>query len=88
VTQGARIPAGSLVLGAPAEVVRTLTHKEREGLREVAEKYVRLAAFYRTHRESLRKTIAVSQGLREAGADGRDTSPPVMQTGLISPSGS
>src|SRR5215831_14182992 len=32
VTQGSRIPPGSLVLGAPAKVVRALTQKERLGL--------------------------------------------------------
>jgi carbonic anhydrase/acetyltransferase-like protein (isoleucine patch superfamily) len=33
VTQGMKIPPGSLVLGAPAKVVRTLTRQERAGLK-------------------------------------------------------
>src|SRR3954470_9965976 len=40
VTQGAQIPAGSLVLGAPAKVVRALTQEERAGLKAWAQKYV------------------------------------------------
>jgi carbonic anhydrase/acetyltransferase-like protein (isoleucine patch superfamily) len=40
VTQGAKIPPGSLVLGSPAKVVRTLTPNERAGLKWWAQKYV------------------------------------------------
>jgi carbonic anhydrase/acetyltransferase-like protein (isoleucine patch superfamily) len=40
VTQGMKIPLGSLVLGAPAKVVRTLTKEERGGLKWWAQKYV------------------------------------------------
>src|SRR6266446_212457 len=39
VTQGAQIPPGSLVLGAPAKVVRQLTAQERFELKGWAEKY-------------------------------------------------
>src|SRR5215469_9746243 len=49
VTQGARIPPGSLVLGAPAKVVRALTRKERAGLRMWADKYVENAAYCLKH---------------------------------------
>jgi len=49
VTQGTRIPAGSLVLGAPAKVVRALTLEERSGIKRLAEKYVSLAAYYLKH---------------------------------------
>jgi carbonic anhydrase/acetyltransferase-like protein (isoleucine patch superfamily) len=45
VTQGTQIPPGSMVLGAPAKVVRTLTDAERKGLSYWAEKYVRNAAY-------------------------------------------
>src|SRR5690349_2983041 len=45
VTQKTQIPAGSLVLGTPAKVVRSLTAKEREELRVSAEKYAENAAF-------------------------------------------
>jgi carbonic anhydrase/acetyltransferase-like protein (isoleucine patch superfamily) len=49
VVQGARIPAGSLVLGSPAKVVRTLTAKERSGLKYWAVKYVHNAAYCLKH---------------------------------------
>jgi carbonic anhydrase/acetyltransferase-like protein (isoleucine patch superfamily) len=45
VTQGMKIPSGSLVLGAPAKVVRKLTKKERAGLKWWAEKYVDNGAY-------------------------------------------
>ena len=40
VTGGTKIPPGSLVLGAPAQVVRKLTKAERAGLKWWAQKYV------------------------------------------------
>ncbi|MDB6040089.1 MAG: carbonic anhydrase [Verrucomicrobiales bacterium] len=40
VTQGAEIPEGSLVLGSPGRVVRTLTHEQRSSLKSWADKYV------------------------------------------------
>ncbi|MDE1169586.1 MAG: gamma carbonic anhydrase family protein [Verrucomicrobium sp.] len=43
VTQGTVIPEGSMVLGAPAKVVRPLTAEERAGLRQWAEKYVEVS---------------------------------------------
>jgi carbonic anhydrase/acetyltransferase-like protein (isoleucine patch superfamily) len=46
VTQESEIPPGSLVLGSPAKVVRALTPIERADLRRLAEKYVKLAAYY------------------------------------------
>ncbi|HYG22720.1 MAG TPA: gamma carbonic anhydrase family protein [Verrucomicrobiae bacterium] len=45
VTQGTRIPPGSMVLGAPAKVTRALTQQERDGLKYWAEKYVANAAY-------------------------------------------
>lgn len=45
VTQGMNVPAGSLVLGMPAKVVRPLTREERAGLKWWAEKYVANAAY-------------------------------------------
>ena len=45
VTQGMKIPPGSLVLGAPAKVVRPLTPKERSGLKHWADKYVTNGAY-------------------------------------------
>ncbi|HEY1788036.1 MAG TPA: gamma carbonic anhydrase family protein [Verrucomicrobiae bacterium] len=49
VTQGMKIPPGSLVLGAPAKVVRALTKQERAGLKWWAEKYVANAAYCLKH---------------------------------------
>lgn len=43
VTKGTVVPDGSMVLGAPAKVVRPLTEAERAGLRPWAEKYVVVA---------------------------------------------
>lgn len=40
VTQGTKIPPGSMVLGAPAKVVRRLSKEERAGLKWWAQKYV------------------------------------------------
>ena len=57
VTQGTRIPPGSLVLGSPAKVVRTLTPKERKGLRHWAEKYVENAAYCLKHRIQVGKPL-------------------------------
>ena len=45
VTQGTKIPPGSLVLGAPAKVVRKLSPEERAGLKWWAEKYVDNGAY-------------------------------------------
>lgn len=49
VTQRAVIPPGSLVLGSPAKVVRTLSPEERSGLKYWAEKYVTNAAYCLEH---------------------------------------
>jgi carbonic anhydrase/acetyltransferase-like protein (isoleucine patch superfamily) len=43
VTQRFVAPAGSMILGAPAKVVRPLTEQEIRGLRGWAEKYVEVA---------------------------------------------
>ena len=45
VTQRMQIPAGSLVMGSPAKIVRALTAEERAGLKHWAEKYVANAAY-------------------------------------------
>lgn len=49
VTPGTRIPDGSLVLGAPAKVVRTLSEPERSQLKYWAEKYVHNSAYCLRH---------------------------------------
>ena len=49
VKQGMKIPPGSLVLGAPARVVRKLTKEERAGLKWWAQKYVDNGAYCLQH---------------------------------------
>jgi carbonic anhydrase/acetyltransferase-like protein (isoleucine patch superfamily) len=49
VTQGTKIPPGSMVLGAPARVVRKLSPEERAGLKWWAEKYVDNGAYCLKH---------------------------------------
>lgn len=46
VTPGTKIPPGSMVMGAPAKVVRPLTEKEREGLKYWAQKYACNAEYH------------------------------------------
>jgi len=53
VTQRAKIPEGSLVLGAPAKVVRTLSQDERASLRLSAAKYAANAAYCLAHKIAL-----------------------------------
>lgn len=47
VTGGKKIPPGSLVLGSPAKVVRTLSLEEQADIKVWAEKYVALSREYR-----------------------------------------
>ncbi len=47
VTQRTQIPPRSLVLGAPARVVRTLTDEEVESIGQYAQNYLRYSAIYR-----------------------------------------
>jgi carbonic anhydrase/acetyltransferase-like protein (isoleucine patch superfamily) len=49
VTQGYKVPAGSLVLGSPAKIVRELTLEERGHLRNWAEKYVGYSGYCLEH---------------------------------------
>jgi gamma-carbonic anhydrase len=47
VTLGMEVPPGSMVLGTPAKVVRTLDLDTQRGLRAWAEKYVKVSRRYR-----------------------------------------
>ncbi|MCL4103528.1 UNVERIFIED_CONTAM: hypothetical protein GTU68_059607 [Idotea baltica] len=51
VTRGQRIPAGSLVMGSPAKVVRSLDLKEQQSNRAMAEKYIHVAREHRAFLE-------------------------------------
>ncbi len=55
VTQRFVAPPGSMILGAPAKVVRALTDEEQRGLRRWAEKYVEVA---KAHAGVLRSAAA------------------------------
>jgi carbonic anhydrase/acetyltransferase-like protein (isoleucine patch superfamily) len=50
VKQGMKVPPGSLVVGAPAKVVRRLTKRERAGLKLWAKHYVDNAAYCLKHK--------------------------------------
>ena len=43
-----RIPSGSLVMGSPAKVVRTLSEEEIEHIKQSAKNYVELSQHYKT----------------------------------------
>jgi carbonic anhydrase/acetyltransferase-like protein (isoleucine patch superfamily) len=60
VTQGTKIPPGSLVLGAPAKVVRKLTKEERAGLKWWAQKYVDNGAYCLKHGIGVGKPLRVA----------------------------
>lgn len=47
-TENSVIPDGSVVMGSPGKVVKTLTDEQREGLKKSAENYIKNAARYRT----------------------------------------
>lgn len=47
VTQGTIVPPGSLVLGSPAKVVKTLSEEQQAKLKELATKYVIVAATHK-----------------------------------------
>ena len=52
VTKGMKVPAGSLVVGSPARVVRRLTKAERAEPRRLAEKYVMVAEGHKCRRQN------------------------------------
>jgi len=57
VTQNVKIPAGSLVLGSPAKIVRALTDEERAGLKQWAAKYAENAAYCLEHKINVGETM-------------------------------
>jgi carbonic anhydrase/acetyltransferase-like protein (isoleucine patch superfamily) len=59
VTQGTKIPPGSLVLGAPGKVVRKLTPEERSGLKWWAQKYVDNGAYCIKHGIGVGSPLAI-----------------------------
>ena len=53
VTAGKNIPAGSLVMGVPAKVVRELTEDEMNEILQNAREYVKLGQLYKDKAETL-----------------------------------
>lgn len=53
-TMHQKIPPGSLVLGSPAKVIRTLALDEQQKIRKMAEKYVHVSRY---HQEQLAKQV-------------------------------
>jgi carbonic anhydrase/acetyltransferase-like protein (isoleucine patch superfamily) len=53
VTAGKNIPAGSLVMGVPAKVIRELTEDEMNSILQNAREYVKLAKLYKDKAELL-----------------------------------
>lgn len=47
IPEGKEIPDGSLVMGSPGRVKRTLSDEEIRGLKEIADHYVQKSALYR-----------------------------------------
>jgi len=60
ITQHTKIPAGSLVLGAPAKVVRALKPEERAELKYWATKYAANGAYCLAHKINVGGPMAVS----------------------------
>lgn len=65
ITEGTVIPDGSLVMGSPGRVVRSLTEQERETLALGGPQYAEHAAHYREHLKPL----------HEPGPTGADSAP-------------
>jgi carbonic anhydrase/acetyltransferase-like protein (isoleucine patch superfamily) len=59
VTQGMRIPEGSLVMGSPAKVVRVMDMEERLLLKGWAEKYVHYAKYCLDHNINVSSPLPV-----------------------------
>jgi carbonic anhydrase/acetyltransferase-like protein (isoleucine patch superfamily) len=47
VTEGKEFPDGSVIMGRPGKVVRTLTDEQRRGLEDIATHYVQNARRFR-----------------------------------------
>jgi len=53
VPQRMKVPPGSMVMGAPARVVRRLTEREREQVKSLAARYVENGAYCLKHKLTL-----------------------------------
>src|SRR5260370_20827337 len=66
ITPGVQIPPGSMVLGAPAKVVRQFTPQESAKLKGWADKYVRNAGYLLKHEVSVAAPLPASAWLLRA----------------------
>ena len=57
VTKGTQVPPGSLVVGSPARVVKSLPLDEQRGIRHWAEKYIQVSAEHRAQREQKNREV-------------------------------
>lgn len=62
VVPGQRIPSGCLALGVPAKILRPLSDEERDGIREIAARYVRIKDEYLAELAGTPKLRDVSHG--------------------------
>jgi carbonic anhydrase/acetyltransferase-like protein (isoleucine patch superfamily) len=53
ITERKVFPDGTLIIGAPAKVIRELTAEERDNLLKVAANYAERGAYYRNHLHEL-----------------------------------
>ena len=51
VTKGMHVPSGSVVMGVPGKIVKTLTKEEQADLKHWATKYVEVAAGFKAREE-------------------------------------
>jgi gamma-carbonic anhydrase len=66
IPRGMKIPPGSLVMGSPARLVRTLPLEEQRGIRLWAEKYIAVSEEHRAYHEGASSvTDSVNGGIRD-----------------------
>jgi carbonic anhydrase/acetyltransferase-like protein (isoleucine patch superfamily) len=63
VTKGMVVPPGSVVMGVPGKIVKTLTEEEQADIRHWAEKYMQVAAAHKARFEKKRGPSPHAKGL-------------------------
>jgi carbonic anhydrase/acetyltransferase-like protein (isoleucine patch superfamily) len=58
ITERKVFPDGTLIIGAPAKVVRELTDEERQSLLKVAKNYAERGAYYRNHLLAITRSLS------------------------------
>ncbi len=64
VTGGTKIPNGSMALGAPAKIVRSLSKNEIKSIKPWAEKYIANSQYYKKTPPKLAKSHDISESLK------------------------